>query len=680
MKISLKRIFGSWGVVTGSLLTVIIGLALHYSDNRFLLHQLFGPGAVNASYNTLFPQRDPINVSDVLMVYMDDDSHDRLNQRFDTPWDRALHTRLLERLTAAGARAVVFDIIFSDPSRDPTVDQAFARAMLANGTVVLAADTVPAGYGLDLVAMKKATLPTEVLRDAAAQIGSAEMKPSTDLVVRSHFHGAPEDLMPSLSWATAAMLGAEVTKQEEDRFAQRWLNYYGPPGTLPSISYYLALDTNGVSDEVFRNKVVFVGARLFTKFAGERKDEFASPYAFLSPDQPFISGVEIQATEFLNLMRGDWLGRWSIAVERLLIVIFGALMGAGLVQLRPKAAVTATIGALVFVFVAAHFAFTKGQGWFPWLILMLQALVALIWAISYNSFRLFIQKRLLQQSLALHLSPSRVQQLINRPDLLRPGAEKQELSIMFSDIADFTKISEGMDSDDLAQMMNSYFESAIGAVHETDGTVVKLIGDAIFAIWNAPLEQADHRVRACKAALKLRDQPVSFVAAGRERVLFTRIGLHTGVANVGNFGSATRFDYTALGENINLASRMEGLNKHLGTQVLMTGETHSSVSEHILTRPLGSFQLKGFEKPVEVYELVGLLEEAETTKEWRELFGQALALYKDRDLTTAKLLFGQVLHLRPDDGPSKFYMNRIDEIESEKMVMEWGGHTRMFDK
>ena len=672
MKIRLKRIFSSWGVVAGALLTAGIGLTFY----QFV----FGLGAIHGSYNLLFPQRAPIQPTDVVMVYMDDDSHDRLNQRFDAPWDRRLHTQLLQRLTAAGARAVVFDVVFSDPSRSPSVDEEFSRALLANGAVVLAADTVPAGYGMNLVHIKKVTLPTEALRDAAAQIGSAELKPSADLVVRSHYHGASEDLLTSLSWAIASLLGAEVTKHEKERFRERWINYYGPAGTLPSVSYYRALDTNATKDAIFHGKVVFVGARLFTKFAGDRKDEFTSPYAFLTPDQPFISGVEIQATQFLNLLRGDWLGRWSAPVERTILVLFGVVLGAGLVLLRPGAAVGAALGAAAIIVVVSYFGFVRQGGWFPWLIPMLQVGMALSWAISFNSFKLFVQKRLLEQSLGLHLSPSRVRQLMSRPELLRPGAEKQELSIMFSDIADFTRLSEGMDSDDLAHMMNSYFESAISSVHETDGTVVKLIGDAIFAVWNAPITQADHRVRACRTALLLRDQPVSFVAGQKERVLFTRIGLHTGEANVGNFGSATRFDYTALGENINLASRMEGLNKHLGTQVLMTGETQSAAADHFVTRHLGSFQLKGFEKPVEVYELVGLLEQAEPTREWRELFAQALALYKDQDHATAKMLFHQVLHLRPDDGPSKFYIGRIGEIESEKMVMEWGGHTRMFDK
>jgi adenylate cyclase len=679
MKSRLKRILGSWGVVVGAALTVAVGLGFH-ATSQSLYHRFFGPGVLQKSYDLLFTQRPPMQPGDVLMVYMDDDSHERLNQRFDAPWDRKLHTRLVERLTAADVRAVVFDIIFSDPSRDPEVDRAFAQAMLASGNVVLAADTVPAGYGMELVHMKKITLPTEALRDAAAQIGSAEVNPSPDLMVRRHYHGATEDLLASLSWATATLVGAPATTNENDRFRDRWINYYGPPGTLASVSYHRALDTNATPDTVFSNKVIFVGARLFTQFAGDRKDEFTSPYSSPDQRQQFMPGVEIQATQFLNLVRGDWLGRWPVPVEQIILIVLGALLGGGLVLLGPGRAAVVAMGVALFVAVATHLWFTRSNGWFPWLVPIVQAGVALGWSLLFNSMRLYVQKRLLQQSLSLHLSPSRVQQLINQPDLLKPGAEKQEVSIMFSDIADFTKISEGMDSDDLAHMMNNYFESAIGAVHETDGTVVKLIGDAIFAVWNAPLKQADHRVRACRSALQLRDQPVSFDAGGRHSVLFTRIGLHTGVANVGNFGSATRFDYTALGENINLASRMEGLNKHLGTQVLMTGETHSAVADHFITRPLGSFQLKGFEKPVEVFELVGTPDQATATREWRDVFAQALALYKQQDFSTARMLFGQVLHLKPEDGPTKFYLGRIEDIESEKMVMEWGGHTRMFDK
>src|SRR5262249_38628883 len=154
-----------------------------------------------------------------------------------------------------------------------------------------------------------------------------------------------------------------------------------------------------------------------------------------------------------------------------------------------------------------------------------------------------------------------------------------------------------------------YFQGAVGScVHRTDGTVVKYIGDAIFALWNAPEHQSDHAARACEAALHFRDLSKKPV---RGRLLHTRIGLHTGVANVGNFGSEARVDYTAIGESVNLASRMEGLNKHLGTDCLISGATKAEVGERFVMRRLGQFQLKGFESLVEVHELVCFPDQAE---------------------------------------------------------------------
>src|SRR5205823_14884368 len=136
---------------------------------------------------------------------------------------------------------------------------------------------------------------------------------------------------------------------------------------------------------------------------------------------------------------------------------------------------------------------------------------------------------------------------------------------------------------------------------KTDGMVMKFIGDAIFALWNAPDPQPDHQLRACRAAILLRDQIGGFTFGASTATLRTRIGLHTGVANVGNFGSEEKFGYDAMGENINLASRMEGLNKYLGTDVLITGDTYHDIAGQLITRRLGLFRLKGFEKAVEVH-------------------------------------------------------------------------------
>src|SRR5213078_1436243 len=231
---------------------------------------------------------------------------------------------------------------------------------------------------------------------------------------------------------------------------------------------------------------------------------------------------------------------------------------------------------------------------------------------------LYVQNKLYEQSLALYLSPKLVKKFASNKELLQPGAKKETLTILFSDIAGFTSISEGMDSDELARHMNSYFQTAVAqCIHHTDGTIVKYIGDAIFAFWNAPDPQDDHKLRAVEAAVAFRNLPPQHM---NNQLLVTRIGLHTGVANVGNFGSTARVDYTALGENINLAARMEGLNKYLGTIVLLTSETHAGIEDKFTTRFLGNFQLKGFEKSIGVYELVGMPEKANEVRSLHETF------------------------------------------------------------
>src|SRR3989454_8389486 len=217
--------------------------------------------------------------------------------------------------------------------------------------------------------------------------------------------------------------------------------------------------------------------------------------------------------------------------------------------------------------------------------------------------------------------------------------------------------------------MTSYFQTAVAqCIHHTDGTIVKYIGDAIFAFWNAPDPQSDHALRACEAALRFRDQPPQYMNGQQ---LVTRIGLHTGVANVGNFGSTARVDYTALGESINLASRLEGLNKYLGTECVVSRETRDAIGERLLTRPLGQFQLKGFDKPVEVHELIGWPDQAESTAAWRDAFAQALSNYEQRNLEFAEAGFRRTLEVKPDDGPSKFYLSRLEELRAQVLPEEW---------
>ncbi|MEP6662935.1 MAG: adenylate/guanylate cyclase domain-containing protein [Verrucomicrobiota bacterium] len=666
------------GLLIGTLLSTGLGL--------FLFFSAFGKGLVHLSYDLPFAFRPNLKPTEAVMVYLDEASHSALEQPYNKPWSRAMHARLLDRLKIENARAVVFDIVFSDPGPDAAIDEQFAQAIKNNGKVILAADCVPAAPGISSVSAKQYVPPIELLGSEAADYGSAEMNPDGDLVIRQHIQITSDDQIFPISWATASFVGATVATNSKAQLATRWINYYGPHGVIPGVSFYKVVSPgeNDLPRGFFSNKVVFVGARLLTKFSGDRKDEFPTPYSrFGSDANRFMPGVDIQATAFLNLLRGDWLRRFPDFSEQIVIAFAGIIFGISLTLCRPTKAVVVAFGAIFLIGAVNYFLFAHQQIWFPWLIVVAQTSIALLWSILFNSIQLYVQKKLAEQTLALYLSPKLVkkysqQKFSGDTNLLKPGAEKQMLTILFSDIAGFTTISEGMDSDELAKLMNKYFETAVSqCVHKTDGTVVKYIGDAIFAFWNAPELQIDHAMRACEAAIRFQDQAVQYI---NNQALVTRIGLHTGVANVGNFGSTTRIDYTAIGENINLASRMEGLNKYLGTEILITGETEAGVRDRLTLRYLGLFQLKGFEKSVEVHQLMGGLEKSEATKALREMFGRALQSFREKNFDVAESGFRSVMELYPKDGPSKFYLHQIEELRSETLPADWKGEVELKDK
>jgi adenylate cyclase len=657
----------------GALIAVTLGLAIHTFPG--------GQGVAQHSYELQLVARGDVRVKEAMIVYMDEASYSALKQPLNAPWDRVLHAQLIDRLTKAGARAIAFDIIFSDPDlRNPEADERLAQAIRESGRVILGIDVVHFGQN-----NKKGFPPVEVLSREAASAGSVEALADTDLVVR-RLNAWDDDLgIPSLSLSTAAMVQKVEVDAYPNLMGERWMNYYGPPHFLPSVNYAQALDPT-TDERLFKDKIVFVGARIFTKFAGERKDEYVHPFAFWMSQSMmkqgrvmnFIAGVEIQATACVNLLRGDWLTRLPKLVERMVVVMAGLAFGFGLVRLRPIMATVVGLGGLGAIVVLLQVLFNQKLIWFPFLILVLQIGLALAWSILFNSVQFYVQQQLSQQMLGLYLSPKLVKKFAGNPEMLKPGADELPISIFFSDIEDFTEMSRHMDSDSLARLMNEYFETAVSkCIHPTDGTLVKYLGDAIFAIWNAPETQRDHAWRACCAALRFREQKVH---EGNGRPLRTRIGVHTGLARVGNFGSANRVDYTALGESVNFASRLEGLNKVLGTDCVISSETRQEIDDRLITRSVGFFQLKGFGHPIEVFELVGWPAQAEESRAWRETFAQALDHYRAGRLAEAEEAFRRTLTLRPKDGPSAFYLARLEELRVKGGTEVWAPYTILREK
>ena len=351
----------------------------------------FGPFLTQLSYDLPFLFATPAAPANVVLVELDEISHTELHQTPGELWDRRLHTKLLDYLRADGVGVVVFDMIFHDPSPDAAVDLEFARAIAAHGRVVLAAgvDRTRKGgvIGPTILA------PADVLRAATAGWGPTAADRDDDEVVRKIYRGSEQK--PPMAWLAATLANAHLPATTTNHFEQRWLRYYGPGGSLAHVSYSQV--TNQPAG-YFRGRTVFVGGRPQTGFVTEEKDEFLTPWR--RSDKPQMSGLELTATEFLNLSRGDFLRRLPSTVEIGLLALFGLLAGAGLACARPLCAVTfAVIGALAII-VIAFLLFFQGNLWFNWAVTALvQIPCALAWSLALHAWQLKKEKDWLETPL-----------------------------------------------------------------------------------------------------------------------------------------------------------------------------------------------------------------------------------------------------------------------------------------
>lgn len=671
-----------WATATAAALTgAILSLLLLLLTTKGVYP--VGQGLVELSYDWPFAFRSDLAADGAVILYQDEQSSNKLGQDSRDAWDLKLHARLLRRLQAAGVRAVVFDVLFNNPKASPAAVAEFAGAIREAGMVVIGADWQSSQAAAN-VEGRKVAFPLDLLRDAAKQVALINSRTGADGAVREHLRpraiGAEFLELPPMAWAAAALAQVPVTGDPARVDRERWANFYGPPMHLTHYPYFQALQSGGIPDAALKGKVVFVGAAsMQVGRPRELKDEFPGPTSRWTGR--IYSGVEIHATIFLNLLRGDWLTRLPLWAEILLLLLTAGASGFGLAALRPWWATLAAVAGFLALAVLACWMAMSLHVWFAWLLVgAVQLPVAWASSVVAHSLMLYGEKRVLEHTLSLHLSPARVKQIQRRPDLLSPGAEEQEVSILFTDITNFSRVTARMPSDDLFKLLNQYYESALECVHETDGTVINLVGDAIFAIWNAPFVQPDQQQRALQAALLMQTRLSRFRSEQFTLPLPTRIGLHTARAHVGNLGSSMRFQYTAVGNAVNLTSRLEGLNKFLGTTVLATRAFVRLVEPQVTARSVGSFRFKGLDEVVEVYELIGGPEIAAETQPWRDAFRHALVQFHDRAFDQAEATFRKVLEFRPADGPTAFYLESLTYFRLHAPPPDWMGEIDLKEK
>src|SRR5580693_173145 len=453
------------------------------------------------------------------------------------------------------------------------------------------------------------------------------------------------------------------------------LNYAGPYRTYAQYSMWDVISGTTPPD-TFRDKIVLVGATALA--IGDIRNT-----PFTGQDAIYM-GVEVHANIIDNLLHSEEQGRGflkrgpnEMAVDMGFILLFGLVFGFLFSRVTPLYSTITVLLTLTAYAWFVYFSFVhKGQ----WLSFVIPAGTLAANYAAITSLRMIREeraKRNIRKSFSQYLSPGVIELIEKDPEkYIRPGGESKELSVLFSDIRGFTTISEGLTPDELVRLLNEYFGQMTEIVFATDGTLDKYIGDAIMAFWGSPYPQEDHAFRSCSCALQMvRGLAVlnaKWHAAGRLPISIG-IGLNTGLVNVGNMGSARRLSWTVMGDNVNLASRLEGITKQYHVQVVISEATYRHVSSQFVCRELDKIRVKGKSQPVNIYELMDVSREKSTYEPLLARFDEAMAAYRGQKWSEAAAKFVDILADFPEDGPSKVFLERAMEFSENAPEGEWDG-------
>ncbi len=602
---------------------------------------------------------------DLLIVGIDEASFQELRRPW--PWPRRLHAELVERLAAAGARLIVFDVIFADPA-DSQDDQALAQAMANAGNVILG-ETFEISQDPQF-SRQILVQPLRELREAARQVGVSMVTPDGDGMVRRFCLRLGG--LDTLAAATVRSLTPSIPLPTD---LTGLINYVGPPRSIDTVSYYQILDQDRpLPASRVRDRIVLVGRMLEASVTPQgQADAFYTP--FFAGSGRLMAGVEVQGNIIYSLIRGQW-GRELPGWARVLVYFLAfVLAGQILATLSPLRGISATLGLMVVIGGLSFNLFGQWQIWMP-PALLCGGLLLIYTCHPLGQYLVEArEKRWLRQAFGRYVSPTLVEAITGHPERLQLGGEELEVTILFSDLEGFTSLSEDMAPQALINLLNEYFTPMTQIILDHQGTLDKFMGDAIMALWGAPWPLPDHAGRACRAALAMQAALGDLQADWRRRglpPLTARIGLHSGVVVAGNVGSRERFNYTVIGDTVNLASRLEGANKLYGTDILLSDTTYRLAADHLLVRELDQVQVKGRIHPVTLYELLGPLP-PQGTPAWLERFAQGREAYLQRRWDRAADFFQEVLLLHPDDAASRVYLQRCRRYREQPPPPEWDG-------
>jgi adenylate cyclase len=616
----------------------------------------------------------------VVMVWLDEETMRALPYR--SPIPRNFLAKLHLNILKAEPWLVAYDIFFKDPSF-PDADREFIDA-LEEGPAYAIVPRRPDG---------KVDMPLPEFKDVLTGVGLADLpfNPFDSTVRKARFSFDTDDGRMD-SYAAMIFLGAtgidaatsireqakvpgfgplSATPYVDDDDV--YIRFAGPPGRIGGERnafkiYSAKLVQKGlVPDAWLKNKIILVGASY-----EDLKDAFLTPYYARATNYERMTGTEIHANIVSSLLTNQFyyvLKPWQTVAWTFIAAL---IVSAAVVLISPWRSAVVFVLQVAASIAIAVWAFRSGAIVFPVVSPIVGGIISFSTGLGWRALAEGRQKRFIKGVFARYVPAAVVERMTENPALLKLGGETRTVTSLFTDIASFTSISERMDPETLVKFLNDYLGRMNEVLFRNGATLDKYEGDAIIAFFNAPLDVAEHELAAVRSAIGIRRASREISEVWQEqcgRDIVTRAGINTGKAVVGNIGSEGRFDYTAIGDTINLASRLEGANKFFGTMIMASEMTVARIDLDVVVRPLDRVRVKGKAEPIMLYEIVGekvdLKDEVELLKALIEPYKEAFNLLQSRKVDEAKLALYEIRKKYPDDGPTRELIQRCDRAVAE---------------
>ena len=587
-------------------------------------------------------------------------------RRFGWPWPRETWGHIISYLNRCGARAIVFDILFAEPS--PHGDDSLLAKMAdaSRVPVIFAVEVSPDGKPTDFAPPVRAPI------FGAVNIGGSAIYRSYEPLVHD---------FPSLAMRVVSVAAPNAGPVRTLPFL---VHYYGPFTSrdgqhtfhyVSAASIFAAGyaadrggEVNPAHRALFGNKIVLIGG-----IAAGLYDVKSTPLSSFAP------GVDIHATAIENLLFYQRVRRVAAGWAVLSVIVSAFL--AAIVVVLPRGALWKVAGAAAVAGVLFACAIELFRGrqiyWLPLASPIIALVLATVGAFAWSYFAEDRRRRVLLKALSQYVSPEIAAEVERDPESVRLGGEERQMTVMFTDIQGFTDLSERMPVDQLTNLLNYYLGEMSSLIKLTfNGTLDKYIGDAIMSFWNAPGRQPDHAILACRAALAMerreREIQPELSRLGAPGLL-TRIGVNSGAMKVGNMGSPQKFNYSVLGDAVNLGSRLEGANKFYGSRILLSQNTAEQLETQFVLRKLDLLRVKGKQQPMAVYELMAEGQPDGDLQARVAEYEAAFDLYQWQNWDQAEAKLRALLERYPGDAPAAALLSRIADLRAHPPGPDWDG-------